>query len=536
MSTSPYHSGRRFSPSTHHPTRFAKTHSSRMAPSRSFEYLPYVPPPRYENPRYRNRSDSPMQPLNHRSIAHSRNLSNDSLRRSFPRVHIPTLLPVNSKSDLVKDYRHLRPSSKDFPMFKQFHYPERVPSTPDKIHRTTVKHGKVNSTVTDSEMRPSYHSHNKYTHPFSPEPLSESEEELLYRAEEDMSERLSEPRSPDETCYVSASEGEAEESYQMYHSNVTSRSSSVASIREKSEKKKRRKKEKMPVSEGILTPLKEIEEEKQRKKAQKAQAPLSFPKPKRRPSPRSHMQYVTQPVLYPVPQPYPMPFPMYSPLSPPVYYPPPPHSHSMEVPHTEPIHREKREISTQYSQPQPEAVQTEYTGPQSTSAFFEALAEIDRKLGLTEPSILGHETPKALRKPVALEIGLAHGKSLAEQFKERLPEVSAKLRSRDSSHPRSSHKTKSPAQLLEIRKEMLRPGSVNTRGSNVSSTADSLKNIDPGQLERADRLAAGMSVVTVKKSGGERGFIPDSETPLKCITEEGGVARGRRMKAPVKMQ
>lgn len=446
-------------------------------------------------------------------------------------------------------------------MFKQFHYPNKVPTTPDRIHRGPVKRGKVNSTVNDSDMRPSYQSH-KSSKRLSPETLSESEEEVLYRAEEEDWERVSEPPSLDESCYISASEGEQELDHSMlgpyhrveeehYRSHLTSRSgsraSSTASNRARDEdsphhrprKKSKLKRAKQP-SEDELSPLHEEEEERPKKKHQKAQAPLPFPKPKKRPSPRSHTRYVTQPILFPVPQPYPMPFPMYSPMTP-MYYPPPPVSQSMEVPRTDPTAQLKRETSTQYTQAHPEAVQTEPSGPQSTAAFFEALAEMDKRLSPPAEHSIAESEARALRKPVALGIGLAAGKSLAEHFQEKLPQVSAKLHSRDNSRTRPSHAEKSTAQLLEIRKDLLRPASANSRLSNASGASDprlesaSMRSIDPAQLERADRLAAGMSVVPPKKPTSER-FVSGSETPLSCITEETQDRRGRRFRAPVKIQ
>ena len=557
VSPSMHPGGRHFSRSTHHTSRFSRPRAGRQTHSRSFDHLPYVQSRRYyDPPKYRDRSDSPER-WQH-SLAHSRNRSTESLRWSSPKVHLPTVLPTSTKADLGRGYPHLRTKTGDPPMFKQFQYPTKVPTTPDRIHRGTIKWGKVNSTVNDSDMRPSYQSH-KNSKRLSPEPLSESEEEVLYRAEEEDWERISEPPSiEDESCYISASEGEQEAGHSMlgpyqlveeehYRSNLTSRSgsrsSSVASNRAREEdpprhrsRKKSKAKRKQQPSEGELSPLHEEEEERSKKKRQKAQAPLSFPKPKKRPSPRAHTRYVTQPILFPVPQPYPMPFPMYSPMTP-MYYPPQPASQSMEVPRIDPIVQSKKATCTQFTQASPEAVQTEPTGPQSTSAFLEALAEMDRRLG--PPPVHSVAEARALRKPVALGIGLTADKSLAEHFQQKLPQVSAKLHSRDSSRTRQTHAEKSSAQLLEIRRDLLRPASANSRLSNASGASDprlesaSMRSIDPAQLERADRLAAGMSVVPSKKPTSER-FVSGSETPLSCITEETQDRRGRR--APVKIQ
>lgn len=445
-------------------------------------------------------------------------------------------------------------------MFKQFQYPSKIPNTPDRIHRLHTKCGKINSAINDADMRPSYQSH-KSSKRLSPETLSESEEEVLYRAQEEDWEQISEPPSLDESCYISASEGEQEAGHSMlspyqlveelhYRSNQTSRSGSRASSaasnrareddrpRHSSKKKSKPKRTKQP-SEGELSPLHE-EEERPKRKHQKAQAPLPFPKPKKRPSPRSNTRYVTQPILFPVPQPYPMPFPMYSPMNQ-MYYPPPPAPQSMESPQINPVVQQKRETSTQYTQALPEAVQTEPTAPQSTSAFLDALAEIDKRLSHSKGRLTPEPESKTLRKPVVLGIGLAEGKSLAEHFKEKLPEVSAKLHSRDSSRTPQKHASKSTAQLLEIRKELLRPASANSRLSNASGASDphiesvSTRSIDPGQLERADRLAAGMSVVPPRKPASDR-LISGSETPLSCITEETQDRRGRKLRAPVKIQ
>ena len=443
---------------------------------------------------------------------------------------MPALQPTSRKADLVK--HHSEPGTFR-PMFRHFQYPAKVPAIPDKIHRGLQSRGRINVTVNEAEMHPSYVSHQN-SRLLTPESLSQdSEEELLLRAEEGSSDEVSEPPSLTESEEEQISREEQqfeqappyqameEEHYRSFRSSSSARPPSVLSSKSvevqvepvKPKKKKKKKPKPKPSPPSSLSPLEEVEEKP--KAPHKAKAPPAFPA-------HQSPQFFPQPIIYQMPQPFPMPFPIYPPTpqyyyppyyqSPPPVYRPPSPEQPVQVVH-------KRERSTQYATVAKETKKPVETPSPRGPSFGDVLADIDRRLTTPVPDT----TDVKYRRAVALEIGIGESKSLAERFQQKLPTVNAKLNSRDSERPRIEHKDKSTTELLEIRKELLRHG--NSPRTSVMEEAP--WRGDAAQIEKADRLAAGNSTV-IKRQREEEERGRRSALSKLVVTNESGMTVATR--------
>ena len=439
------------------------------------------------------------------------------------RAHVPALQPASRKTDLTK--HHSEPGTFRT-MFRQFQYPAKVPAIPDRIHRGQQPRGRINITVNEAEMHPSYVSH-QTSRLLTPESLSEdSEEELLLRAEEGSSDGVSEPPSLTESDEDQMSREEQqfeqappyqameEEHYRSFRS-TSSRPASVLSsksvqVQVEIAKPKKKKKKKPKVSPpSSLSPL--HEEEEKPKPSHKAKAPPAFPA-------HQSPQFIPQPIIYQMPQPFPMPFPIYPP-NPQYYYQPyyqsPQPTYRPPSPERPAPVVNKRERSTQYITAT-KADQKPVDPPTPRPPLFQdVLVDIDRRLTTPVPDTADVK----YRKAVALEIGIGETKSLAERFQQKLPSVSAKLNSRDSERPRLEHRDKSNTELLEIRKEMLKHGN----SPRASIVEEAPWRGDAAQIEKADRLAAGNSSVTKRQGqdGEERGRRSGLGRPVVVVTDSG---------------
>ena len=222
--------------------------------------------------------------------------------------------------------------------------------------------------------------------------------------------------------------------------------------------------------------------------------------------------YMPAPIVYQLPSPYSMYPPhmqYYYPQQPLSYSPypptPPPYFHAHSNPFTSPTSRpSKRDTSTQVhtratSPPTPKANPTAPTLPRPVSAL---------KIPATKPDSPGTEfaqddTGPTNPSPIALEIGLSDSKSLADIFRERRKDFDDRANQRKV--PKSTHSGKSPAELLALRKEMLKAPSLTSKPSPSPKPQDLVIDFEPARKkteppsELLDRLAAGSKAKVTKK-------------------------------------
>ena len=488
-----------YSPALVYPSKFHQRPSSHYSHTRSSDAVYRHPRHHYPTPAY--------------------NLPRPSLEREAwgpARQHVPSIQPTSRKADLSK--HHSEPTTFR-PMFRQFQYPAKVPSIPAKIHHAQSQRGRINTTINDTEMRPSYASH-QTSRILTPQSISsDSEEELLLRAEEENSDSISEPpslsdshsRDSEEHGYDSEAvppyQAVEEQHYQSFSSS--GRPESVMSTKsvevqvEHTKKKKKKEKQRKFSPASTLTPLRE--EEEKPKLPHKAKAPPVFPA-------HQSPQFIPQPIIYQMPQPFPMPFPVYPPtpqyIYPPYYpqqYAPPPVTVPEQRP-TVPLPTYKRARATQYAQASSATEKKPETPAPKAPSFVDIIPDINFRMTPAPDS-----ADVKYRRPVALEIGIGESKSLAEHFQEKLPEVNAKLTTRESERPRREHKDRSNEELLEIRKELLRRASPRT--SLGEERKESPWRGDAVQREKADRLAAGSSSVAKEERRTERRTREREEKP-----------------------
>ena len=216
--------------------------------------------------------------------------------------------------------------------------------------------------------------------------------------------------------------------------------------------------------------------------------------------------YMPPPIVYQLPSPYSM-----YPASMPYYYPPqpyayPPYSQPQSPvppafkPHPNPFTSEKRDSGTQVrvaSPPTPKARLTAPSLPRPVSALKVPASKPD------SPELAQDDTGPTIPSPIALEIGLSESKSLADIFRERRKDFDQRTVPRKAA--KTTYAEKTPAELLALRKEMLKPPSLSSKpspspkssGFALDFESDRKKSEPPSEL--LDRLAAGSKAKVSRK-------------------------------------
>ena len=213
--------------------------------------------------------------------------------------------------------------------------------------------------------------------------------------------------------------------------------------------------------------------------------------------------YMPPPIVYQLPSPYsmyPAPMPYYYPYSYPPYSQPQSPTPPAFQPHPNPFSATKRDSGTQVratSPPTPKARPTAPMLPRPVSALKVLAPKPD------SPGTEQDDTGPTIPSPIALEIGLSDSKSLADIFRERRKDFDQRAVIRKTA--KATHSEKTAAELLALRKEMLKPPSLASKPASSPKDSDLVLDFDSARKKSEpppdllDRLAAGSKAKVSRK-------------------------------------